>query len=98
MQNYEAIIKMTPEQMEFFLDEVYCTGLNTGLYAARLDEETAGDILGENPFSFEWLAEDAEPALLPVEDDAEGKECLNALCDILLRNAGINPDEITEEL
>ena len=51
MKNYEAIMKMSIYQLEAFLDEVYCAGLNMGLYAARLEDEEAENILGDNPFS-----------------------------------------------
>ena len=93
MQNYEAIMKMTIPQLEAFLDGVYCTGLNTGLYAARLEEEESCDVLGENPFSVEWLADEAEPAVLSSNWDGEDEELLNALAKALLRNAGIEYNE-----
>lgn len=89
MRNYEGIMKMTIAQLEAFLDEVYCTGLNTGLYAAILDNEDSCDILDENPFRAEWLLDEAEPAVLKT-DLSDNKEMLNALTKALLRNAGID--------
>ena len=50
MTNYEAILKLGPERMESFLDQVYLAGLNTGGYAARLDEAQETELLGINPF------------------------------------------------
>lgn len=95
MINYEAIMKMTVAQLEAFLDEVYCTGLNTGLYAARFDNEEFYEILDENPFSFKWLLDEAEPAVLET-DLSDNKEMLDALKKALLRNAGIDYDECDE--
>lgn len=97
MQNYEAIMKMSISQLEAFLDEVYCAGLNTGLYAARLDDLEASDILLVNPFSIEWLIEEAEPAVLPTNSDDDERECLNAYVKAVLRNADIPYNEECEE-
>lgn len=93
MRNYEAIMKMTIPQLEAFLDEVYCTGLNTGLYAARIEEDESCNVLGENPFSVEWLTDEAEPAVLSTNRDGDDEEMLNTLAKALLRNAGIEYDE-----
>lgn len=98
MQNYEAIIKMSVSQLEAFLDEVYCTGLNTGLYAARLEDLESSDILDDNPFSVEWLTDKAEPAVLSTNTDDDERECLNAFVKAALRNADIPYDEEGEEL
>ncbi len=92
MQNYEAIMKMTLPQLEAFLDEVYCAGLNTGLYAARLENAESCDIPDENPFSVEWLTDEAEPAVLSSNRNREDKEYLNALAKAILRNADIEYD------
>ena len=43
--NYAAIINMSISQLVAFLDEVYCTGLNTGLYAARSENTVLSDAL-----------------------------------------------------
>ncbi|MBR5011116.1 MAG: hypothetical protein IKY12_01010 [Clostridia bacterium] len=92
MKNYEAILKLSVEQMASFLDEIYCTGLNTGMYATKLPSEEAADILIESPFAEEWLLEDAEPALLPPKE-GEDRELLNAFVIAVLRRADISPDE-----
>ncbi len=68
MDNYEAIMKMNREQLEGFLDDVYCAGLNAGMYAAFHEDESE-EILGENPFDKEWLSEDAEPATLCLDSE-----------------------------
>ena len=78
MQNYEAIMKMSVSQLEAFLEEVYCAGLNTGLYAARLENLESSDILDDNPFSVQWLTSEAEPAVLPTNTDDDERECLKS--------------------
>ena len=89
MTNYEAIMKMPIRQLEAFLDEVYCAGLNNGMYAAGLDDEESMDILGDNPFSVEWLIDKAEPAVLPDNPLCDEHECLNALVKAIFRSTGI---------
>lgn len=97
MQNYEAIMKMSVSQLEAFLDEVYCAGLNTGLYAARLEDLESSDILDDNPFSIQWLTSEAEPAVLPTNRVDDERDCLNAYVKAVLRNADITYDEEGEE-
>ena len=97
MQNYEAIMKMSVSQLEAFLDEGYCAGLNTGLYAARLEDVESSDILDDNPFSVEWLTDEAEPAVLPTNTDDDERECLNAYVKAVLLNADIPYNEEGEE-
>ena len=92
MQNYDAIIKMSFTQLEAFLDEVYCTGLNIGLYAARLEEAESEKVLGENPFSIEWLIDEAEPAVLPTNTVDDQRDCLNAFVKAALLNADMRED------
>ena len=89
MQNYEAIMKMSIHQLEAFLDEVYCAGLNMGLYAARLKEMESDNILDVNPFSVEWLIDEAEPAVLPSNTVDDQRECLTAFVKAVLLNAHI---------
>ena len=73
MNNYEAILKMTPKQMETFLDQVYLTGMNNGLYMARLDDDEAVDFDPEC-YTMDWLlSEDPLPEDLP-EPEKEKKE------------------------
>lgn len=87
--NYDCIKKMSISQMEVFLDEIYCVGLNTGMYASRMND---ADVLEENPFSFEWLLDKAEPAVLPTNTIDDERECLNAFVKAALRNAEIEYD------
>lgn len=91
--NYAAIINMSISQLEAFLDEVYCTGLNTGLYAARSENTVLSDALNNNPFCVKWLNDDAEPAVLPINTDEGEKECLKALVKAVLQNADITYNE-----
>ena len=49
MTNYEAILKLNPEGMESFGDQVFVAGLNTGNYAAGLEDEQQAGLLGINP-------------------------------------------------
>ena len=39
MDNYSAIMKMMREELNAFLDDVYCTGLNNGMYAKEHHED-----------------------------------------------------------
>lgn len=90
MTNYDAILRMTPEQMESFLDQIYLTGLNTGLYAARQEED---DLLEDNPFGSWWLRQPAEEATRS-SPDLDGEEfLLSALVKAIFRNAGISLED-----
>lgn len=95
MNNHEAIQRMNAVNMEAFLDQVYVAGLNTGMYAARLpdDSEEQTDLLGNNPFDLQWLTAEAEKATLcePAEDGDE--YLLDVLTTATLRSAGIELNE-----
>lgn len=99
MNNYEAIIKMNRKQLEAFLDSVYCTGLNNGMYYQRQPEGKAEEILDENPFDMKWLEEEAEPATLCADRDVDDEDMLEAYAQSILLNAGIDIDgeQATEE-
>ena len=90
MDNYEAIMKMNKQQLENFLDGVYCTGLNDGMYATRLPEDEADEILAKNPYGAEWLSDSAEKAVLQDNPEDEEKYMLDSLAVAVLRNAGID--------
>lgn len=90
MDNYEAIMKMNKQQLEAFLDGVYCTGLNDGMYATRLPEDKADEILAKNPYGEEWLSSPAEKAVLQDDPKNEEKYMLDSLAAAVLRNAGID--------
>lgn len=47
ISNYMAIKNMAFEEMAAFIDYVYTTGLNDGMYAAGLDEDEQADIIGD---------------------------------------------------
>lgn len=84
--NYDAIIKMQPDHMEHFLDQVYLTGLNTGMYAATNDDDS---VLDDNPFDATWLVAEAEKATAVGFVDDGDEFMLNALTEAVLRSAGI---------
>ena len=96
MNNYEAIMKMNPEQLSAFLDDVYCAGLNNGQYAAR---QPGGDdkVLDDNPFDTSWLEAEAEPATLGAECEDGDAYMLEALTASILRNAGVNATQTVTE-
>ncbi len=95
MDNYEAIQHMSREQMEMFLDNVYLTGLNTGTYAASLenDSEEQNALLDDNPYDIEWLSGEAEKATNPVFAEDGDAYLPDALCKAIFRSAGIEPDD-----
>lgn len=99
MNNYEAIMKMNREQLEAFLDCIYCTGLNNGMYYQRQPEGKAEEILDVNPFDMKWLEEEAEPATLCADCDEDDEDMLEAYAQSILLNAGIDLDneQTTEE-
>ena len=81
--NYDAIINMQPDQMERFLDQVYLAGLNTGMYAAKYDDDS---LLDDNPFDATWLAAEAEKATALVLANDGDTYMLNALTEAVVRN------------
>ena len=72
MTNYEGIIRMTPDAMETFLEQVHLRGLIIGGYTTRTGFDWE---LESNPFRAAWLAEEAEKAV----EDIIGAPYLNAL-------------------
>lgn len=86
MTNYEAILRMMPEQMERFLDQVYLAGLNTGMYAANSHDD---NVLDDNPFDAIWLVAEAEKATAVGFADDGDEFMLNALTGAVFRSAGI---------
>ena len=93
MNNYEAIIRMTRNAMENFLDQDYLAGINNGLCAAR--QEDTG-LLDCNPFNAHWLADTAEKATTGEVDEEGGGYMLNALVEAVFRNACMPLPEETE--
>lgn len=96
MTNYEAIQKLSPENLAYILDSIYVAGLNDGLYAGRLgDEAQKCDILENNPFDQTWLSSEAEDATRYVFAGDGIPYVLKALAEAILRNAGV--EEAVEE-
>ena len=90
VNNHEAIIKMTPSQMEQFLDQVYLAGLNTGMYAATHNDDS---VLDANPFDETWLGAPAEDATAIGFDETGDEYMLTALVEAILRTAGLSSPE-----
>lgn len=84
MDNYEAIMKMNREHLAKFLDDVYLTGFNNGMYAAKTENE---EVLDEFPYDEGWLFAEAEDAMHcePADD-----YILNDCARSILRLAGID--------
>lgn len=93
MDNYQAIVKMNRQQLEVFLNDVYCAGLNDGMFAMRQPEDVAVEILDNNPFDKKWLSDSAEKALVQDTLECEDRYLLDALTNAVLRNAGIDKYE-----
>ena len=89
MTNYEVIVRMTPERMEQFLDQVYLTGLNNGMYAARQKND---DILDINPYDDCWLLRQRKQANWGADEEGDAY-VLSALVDAISRNAGLSISE-----
>ena len=95
MDNYAAIMKMSKKQLEAFLDDVYCTGLNNGMYASEHPEND--DILADFPFNEKWLSADAELATLcPEGEDGDGY-LTDFFAQSAIRHAGIDISESVSE-
>lgn len=98
MDNFDAIKRMNKAELESFLDQVYLAGLNTGMYAATLpnDSEEQAELLDENPFSEAWLSSEAEKATLGVLAEDGDDYLLDALATAVFRSAGIQVSEEDE--
>lgn len=98
MDNYEAIMLMDRDQFVNFLDDVYVTGVNTGMWAAGLPtQEEQVEALLEFPFDENWLASDAEEATLgTIMEDGEDY-ILDACAKAALRLAGIDASALDDE-
>lgn len=93
--NYEAIRRMSVEELAFFLDNVYLTGLNNGMYAERLQsEEEKFEILDEFPYDENWLTAPAEYATLqPFGETGDDDELTEVFVKSVTRNLNIEDDE-----
>lgn len=98
MNNYEAIKRMNLSELESFMDQVYLTGVNNGMYAASLQNgsEEQLSVLEETPFNEAWLVKDAEDAALCLPADDGDEYIFDELAAAVLRKAGIPFPEKTE--
>lgn len=71
LTNLSAIQKMSSEEMAAFLDYVYTTGLNDGMYIAGLldDSDEKNTVIDNCPYNEEWLWSEAEDATRRVFDE-----------------------------
>lgn len=92
MDNFDAIKRMNKTQLETFLDQVYLTGVNSGMYAATLsnDSDEQAMLLDENPFSEKWLSSEAEQATMGAMAEDGDEYILDSLATAVLRGAGIS--------
>ncbi len=99
MTNFEGILRMDQAAMEPFLDQVYLTGLNTGMHAATLPGGSVEqcDLLDQNPFDQEWLGQEAEKAIACGKAPDGDEYLLDALAEAVLRSAGIDQAEVETE-
>lgn len=89
MTNFEAIQRMSPDELEHFLNCVYDTGLNNGVYSeTNGDDIDNGDVLG-SPYDKLWLLADAEPATVKPLTGNGDSNIPNACAKAILRNAGV---------
>ena len=95
MNDFDAIRQLDVEKMENFLDQVFLAGLNTGMYAATLNDtpKVRAELLDRDSFDLAWLSVKAEKATLgePAKD-GDGY-LLDALATAILRSAGIPLEE-----
>ncbi len=93
--NYEAIRRMSVEELAFFLDNVYLTGLNNGMYAERLEDGKEKDeILDEFPYDENWLTAPAEPATIqPFGETGDDDELPEAFVKSVTRGLDIEDNE-----
>ncbi|MDO5650329.1 MAG: hypothetical protein Q4G11_06965 [Gallicola sp.] len=89
MNNYEAILQMTPEEMAIFLDQVYLTGLNYANYVSTHVSEDEKLDMDQEPFDLLWLESEADKATAEVFDSKDGEmymlpQLVDAICKVAL--------------
>ncbi len=92
ISNYDAIRNMSPEQMTYFLECVYTTGINDGTYSADHEKETF--VIETCPYNKKWLDSPAEDATKYVFAGDNDEYIPKALVESILRTSGINSDDI----
>jgi len=99
--NFNAIINMTFKEMLVFLDLVYLTGFNNGMYAGlysdELSEDEARVLLDKRPYDNSWLRTLAEDATLRVFDDNGNAYVTDAFVESVSRLSDCIFDEATEK-
>jgi len=93
MKNFEAIINLSPEHLEKFLDQVFLTGFNTG-YQSLVDP----DIHDGNPFNVEWLNNDVEEHPFLVEDGAGESLIIEPLAKVASRIVEFNTESLSDDI
>lgn len=98
MSNLDAIKNMSLDEMAYFLDCVYATGLNDGIYFAKLsDKGDDSDVLDECPYSEEWLSDEAEKATRCVFSDDGDANLPDFFVKAVFRVAGLDYDNTENE-
>ncbi|MDE7105121.1 MAG: hypothetical protein K2O36_04495 [Ruminococcus sp.] len=99
ISNYDAIRNMSAYEMYVFLDHVYTTGINNGMYVERLesDSDEHNDISEDCPYNEEWLSSPAEEATKYVFDENGDTYLPDAFVKSVFRNAGIDENEFKKD-
>ena len=65
MTNFEAMQKMTPDQLAIILDNIFITGMNNARFADTLPEGSGfqAEVEKEQPYNEQWLNAPAEHAV-----------------------------------
>lgn len=79
MNNYTALTSLHKGELAYILDQIYLTGLNTGIFVAGLADHDPRkmSLMEEFPYGEEWLSAEAEPAFTASE--GEEADLLDAL-------------------
>ena len=93
MKNYDAIITLSPEYLEKFLDQVFLTGFNTG-YQSLIDP----DLSNENRFNSNWLNEEVEEHPLLVENETGESLIIKPLAEIVMRIMEFDIESTPEDI
>ncbi len=91
ISNYEAILKMSGEELAVFLDYVYLTGLNIGINCKNTADRDC--LYDECPYNEEWLNQEAEDAVKFVFSEDGDSYLPDAFVKAVLRTAGISEQE-----
>lgn len=86
MTNHEAILAMDIDKLGVFLNHIYLTGVNNGVFAMSHEEEDLAK-LTENPYGSEWLKSEADDATTIVYDESGELYLPDELVQSILRNA-----------